>query len=421
MHTAASGLSETTRWSRSTTVAFLLDTVLAVACYVATYRLRFGDEVFSRFLPYALTALPFIVGGQVSALALSGVYRYRESRRWLPRLIGGVVVGSAAGTALSAAIVGMQGISRASFVINPLLLVTALFAWRGAMRLRRLALRTRALKANPQIMVDRADEEEASVTAGMLGVIRHRELLRNLVLKNLKLKYRGSIFGFLWSLVNPLVMVTVYSLAFTYILGIRTEGFVFLLLIGVLTWTFFANSASMSTGAIVDSGGLVKSVFFPRAILPISSVLFNLAQYLLTMLVFVPVMLLVYQVPLSPPMLLYPVFLALQLLCTMGFALLLSTATASYRDVRHILEIALSVLFWTTPVVYQFDRVPEVLRLPVLLSPMSSFVVAYQEMFYFGRWPDVSLWMAAVLYGVGGFVVGAMVFVSFEYRFAEQV
>jgi ABC-2 type transport system permease protein len=421
MHKSVLGAPETAGRSRAAVTALLLDTALAVACYVATYRLRFEVETFPRFLPYALQALPFIVGAQLTALTLSGVYRYRESRRWLPRLIGGIAAGSAIGTGLAAGITGLQGISRASFIINPLLLLMVLFAWRGALRLRRLTQRARALRADPQLMVDRADEEEASVTAGMIGVVAHRELLRNLVLKDLKLKYRGSVFGFLWSLANPLVMVTVYSVAFTYILRIRTEGFVFLLLLGVLTWTFFANSASMSTGSIVDSGGLVKSVFFPRAILPISTVLFNFAQYLLTLLVFVPLMMLIYQVPLSAPMLVYPVFLSLQLLCTIGAALLLSTATASFRDVRHILEIALSVLFWTTPVVYQFSGVPEMLRLPILLSPMSSFVVAYQEMFYYGRWPDVALWLAAGVYGVGGFVVGAMVFVSFEHRFAEQV
>jgi len=402
-------------------MAFLLDASLAVACYLAAYRLRFDVIRFSRFLPTALQALPFIVLCQLFALLLSGVYRHRDSRRWLPRLIAGIAGGSVIGTALAAGIVGLQGISRASFIIDPLLLLITSFAWRGAARLRRLAQNARALEADTAEMVDRAEDEEASVTSGIVGVFRHRELLRNLVAKDLKLKYRGSIFGFLWSLANPLVMVTVYAAAFTYILEVKTEGFVFLLLLGVLAWTFFANSASMSTGSIVESGGLVKSVFFPRAVLPIATVLFNFAQYLLTLLVFIPLMLIAYQVPLSLPMLLYPIFLSLQLLCTIGVALVLSTATASFRDVRHILEIALSVLFWTTPIVYQFGRVPEVLRLPILLSPMSSFVVAYQEIFFFGRWPDLSLWLTAVIYGIGGFVVGAMVFATYEHRFAEQV
>ncbi len=127
-------------------------------------------------------------------------------------------------------------------------------------------------------------------------------------------------------------------------------------MLGLLAWTFFASSASMSTGAITDNGGLVKSVWFPRAILPISTVLFNLVQYLLTVLVFVPLMMAYYRVPPAAPMLLFPVFVALQLLFTIGLALILATGTAFFRDVRHLVEVALAVLFWMTPIVYDLSQ-----------------------------------------------------------------
>jgi lipopolysaccharide transport system permease protein len=401
--------------------AIAADLALAVACYLASYRLRFDAAEFGRFLPTAFRALPLAAVCQVAALGLTGTYGYREGRRWLPRLVAGIAIGTAAGAALAFAAYGFQGISRASFVIDPVLLLIGAFGWRGLVGLWRLARYAREAERAGEGMVDRAAAEASSVSAGLLGVVRHRELVRNLVMKDLKLKYRGSVFGFLWSLVNPLMMLAVYSVAFTYILRIRVEGFVFLLLVGLLAWTFFSNSAGMSTGSVVESGGLVKSVFFPRAVLPIATVLFNFSQYLLTILVFLPLMLLIYGVPPAAPMLLYPVFLALQLLCTIGTAFILATATAFYRDVRHIVEIGLSVLFWTTPIVYVFGQLPEAARLPVLLSPMSSFVVAYQEMFFYGRWPDLSLWLAAIIYGVGTFVVGAVVFATYEHRFAEQM
>src|SRR5687767_7956555 len=126
-------------------------------------------------------------------------------------------------------------------------------------------------------LVDRA-ATPSSISSTITALAGYRHLLRNLVIKDLKLKYRGSVFGFLWSLANPLLMIIVYTIAFTYILPVRSEGFVFYLMLGVLSWTFFVNSAAMSTGAIVDNAGLLKSVFFPRAILPIGTVLFNLAQ-----------------------------------------------------------------------------------------------------------------------------------------------
>lgn len=145
------------RWASPATKAFLFDAVLAVACYFAVYRLRFDVIRFSRFFPTALQALPFIVGCQLLALLLVGVYRHRNSRRWLPRLIGGIAAGSAVGVALAAGVVGLQGISRASFLIDPLLLLITAVAWRGVARLRRLAQNAKALEADTTEMVDRVD------------------------------------------------------------------------------------------------------------------------------------------------------------------------------------------------------------------------------------------------------------------------
>jgi lipopolysaccharide transport system permease protein len=269
-------------------------------------------------------------------------------------------------------------------------------------------------------LVDRA-ADRSSIPRTLSGLLRYRHLLRNLVLKDLKLKYRGSVFGFLWSLANPLVMIVIYTVAFTYILRIHTEGFVFYLMLGILAWTFFSSSLSMSTGAIADNGGLVKSVFFPRAILPAAGVLFNLAQYLLTILVFLPFMLVLYRIRPEAPMLLFPVFVLLQAVFTIGLALVLATATVFFRDVKHLVEIALAVLFWTTPIVYEVERIPEALRLPILLSPMSPFVVAYHDLFYYRRLPDPLTWGIAVAYAVGAIALGLWLVVRREERFAELV
>jgi lipopolysaccharide transport system permease protein len=269
-------------------------------------------------------------------------------------------------------------------------------------------------------MIDRAQEAD-SFGQTLAGLIRYRALLTNLVVKDLKLKYRGSILGFVWSLANPLLMIGIYTIAFKYILRIRTEGFVFYLMLGILAWTFFVNSMMMAAGAIVDNGGLVKSVFFPRAILPVATVLFNFAQYLLTLLVFLPLMLAVYRVPPSWQMLLYPVFLALQMLFTIGMALLIATGTAFFRDIRHFLEIALAALFWLTPIVYTFDQIPERLRASLLFSPMAPFIVAYQKIFFYREWPGLQIWLVAIAYAGAAFVVGMAVILRQEDKLSERV
>jgi ABC-2 type transport system permease protein len=299
-----------------------------------------------------------------------------------------------------------------------MLLSIAALGWRSVW-----ALAARSGRASTRTRGDLIDRTEEVTTLGAIvaSLYGYRELLKNLVLKDLKLKYRGSVFGFLWSLVNPLLMIVVYTVAFTYILRVRSEGFVFLVMLGILSWTFFVGSANMATGAIVENAGLLRSVFFPRAILPIATVLFNLAQYLLTAVVFLPVLLLWYGVPLAAPALLFPVFLALQVIFTIGVAMALATSTAFFRDVRHLLEVALAVMFWTTPIVYELRQVPEAMRLPILLSPMSSFVVAYQEILYYRVWPGPRLWLVTGTYSLSAFIIGATLLLAFEDRFAEQL
>jgi lipopolysaccharide transport system permease protein len=277
-----------------------------------------------------------------------------------------------------------------------------------------------AAPGGDEVLIDRAQDRD-SFARTLAAMYQYRQLLRTLVAKDLKLKYRGSILGFVWSLLNPLLTIAVYTIAFTYILKMEIPGFVFYLMLGILAWTFFVNSAMMAAGAIVDNGGLVKSVFFPRAILPVASVLFNFAQYLLSALVFLPLLLIIYRVPPSPPMLLYPVFLVLQLLFTMGIALIVATATAFFRDVRHFLEIGLTALFWVTPIVYQLDKVSPALQTAILMGPMAPYIVAYHDIFFYRTWPAAQVWALAVAYPVVTLGVGAMLMLQHEDKFSEQI
>jgi lipopolysaccharide transport system permease protein len=277
--------------------------------------------------------------------------------------------------------------------------------------------------------VDRSTEH-LSVAEEVVAVVTHRELLKNLVTRDLKLKYRGSVLGFAWSLTNPLAMVIIYTLAFKYILGSTQPGYPFFVLLGVLAWTFFANSATMSTGAILESGGLIRSVRFPRAILPLATVCFNLAQYVLTVLVFVPLMLLMLRIPPAWPMLLFPAFLILQAMFTFGVALMLSSATTHFRDVRHLVDVILPLCFWTTPIVYAIHQVPTAatmagvdvpLRTLIELSPMSPFIVAYQRIFYEQTWPDPWTWSLAAIYAVGMLALGIRLFRRLETELLEHL
>ena len=251
-----------------------------MSAYLALYWLRFDSERLAVFLPGLWSTVPLVVGAQILALAAVRAYTPRPRTSWLSRVSPASCSARRPRPCSCGVAVGFDGISRMAFVADALLLSIAAIGWRGAWVLRARA-RARALaRASVAELVDRADE--MTLGAVLVEPLPLPGLLKALVLKDLKLKYRGSVFGFLWSLANPLLMIVVYTLAFTFILGIRSEMFVFYLMLGQLAWTFFASSLMMSTASIVDNSGLLRTVVFPRAILPIATVLFNFAQYLLT-------------------------------------------------------------------------------------------------------------------------------------------
>jgi ABC-2 type transport system permease protein len=387
--------------------ALIRDLLILLAAYVLGYLARFPTTELATMTPGALRWAPALIAAQAAGLALGR--RHGGGRRG--PVVAGLALGTIAGHLLSFAwIRDLEPVSRAAFVLDFVLSLPAV--WLGS---------PRETEPEPDPNLVDASGPSGGMIASLASLLHFRELIRNLVLKDLKLKYRGSLFGFLWSLVNPLIVVTVYMIAFTKIMPVRNEGFVFMLLVGIVAWTFFASSASMGAGAIVDNGGLLKTVHFPRAVLPIATVLFNLMQYLMTIAAFVPLLLILYRMPPRPAMLLFPLVVVLQVAMTIGIALALSAGTVFFRDIRHFLEIALMVMFWTTPIIYDFQTIPKSWRWPVLLSPMSPFVLAYQQIFYFGRVPDPEVCLVGTLYATVAFFGGLALFTRLQHEFVEQV
>jgi ABC-type polysaccharide/polyol phosphate export permease len=255
----------------------------------------------------------------------------------------------------------------------------------------------------------------------VLEVVRFRALVKNLVFKDLKLKYRDSVLGVVWSLLNPLLMLLVYTLAFKFILRVPTENYAFFLLAGLLPWNFFASSLTASTHVIVHNAGLIRKVYFPREILPLATVLFTFAQLLLGLAVFVPALLWVSGGRLGWPAVLVVPVLLLHLLFTLGIGLVLALSTVFFRDVAHLTEVAVMLLFWLTPIIYPVTMAPDPLQVLFKLSPLAAFAMMYQDVLFWGRLPEglVTLtvlgWTAAALLG------GHVLFRRFGRNLAEEV
>jgi len=254
----------------------------------------------------------------------------------------------------------------------------------------------------------------------MLSVFTYRELIRNLVLKDLKLKYRDSVFGFLWSLANPLFLILVYAFVFGHILRAGPPNFGFFLMVGILPWNFFAQTMMMSTGSILDNSGLIRKVAVPMEVFPIATVLFNGAQYLLALIVFFPMALILFKISLAWSWIFFIPILLLQVLFTLGLSFILSAATIFYRDVRHFTEILLTLLFWLTPVVYDLQTVPESLKTILYMNPFSYFILAYQDVLFHGRFPASGKLLAIVSLPVLSLAIGYVFFMFSKVRFSEE-
>ena len=255
----------------------------------------------------------------------------------------------------------------------------------------------------------------------MHSLYRYRELIRNLVVKDLKIKYRDSTIGFLWSLVNPLLLILVYSFVFSHILKVGVVNFSYFLLIGILPWNFFAQSVMMATGSILENGGLIRKVAMPMEVFPVATVLFNLAQFALALLVFLPMALLFFHVSMSWVTLWFVPLLLLHMLFTIGLSFIVSTATVFYRDVRHFVEIFLTLLFWLTPIIYDIKSIPASLRSVIYLNPQAFFILSYQDVLYHQIVPGSSRLLVLMSLTLASLLIGYLVNRSYKARFAEEV
>ena len=254
---------------------------------------------------------------------------------------------------------------------------------------------------------------------------RYRGLIQSLVARELKARYRGSVLGFFWSFINPLLLLLVYSFVFKYILPARFKDinhYELFLFCGILPWTWFSSSLLESAGVLISGGNLIKKVLFPAEILPIVTVLANLVHFLFGLAI-LAIFLVYYQRPLYLTELAwFPVAVLVQLILTLGFALLLSALTVHFRDVRDILGHVMTFWFFVTPIIYPYFQMEQWQRRILNANPVTHLVITYQEILYFngpvGHWR----WLLAVgAASVLFFLFGYFVFDRLRDTFAEEV
>jgi len=245
-------------------------------------------------------------------------------------------------------------------------------------------------------------------------------LIYNLVLRDLKIKYKGSTLGFLWSLLNPLLMIVVYTVAFKYVIKIKVANFPIFLFSALLPWSFLSSTLSMGVTAITENSSLVKKVYFPREVLPLSILLVNLFHFLLTFVVLIPA-LLFFNIQPGFSFFFLVVIIFFQTLFVLGLTLLVSALNVYYRDVKHFLEVLLNLWFWLTPIIWPIGLLPEKFRDYAYLNPFTPFVKAYRDIILHGKFPQPLTLLLVAVMGILIFFLGAFIFHKKQRRFAEEI
>lgn len=256
----------------------------------------------------------------------------------------------------------------------------------------------------------------------MIGELyAYREMIFSLVRRNLKGRYKGSFLGFFWTFLNPLLQLAVYTLVFSVILKNTREDYYLFLFVALVPWLFFSSCVSSGVSCIWQQQDMVKKIYFPREVLPLSFVISNFVNMVLSLLV-VLVVLVVSGKGLSFQALLYlPIIMAVEFLLCLGITLILSGLDIYFRDLEYLMGIITMAWQFLTPIMYGIDQVPEEYRPIFYLNPMTPVIGAYRDILYFKKPPELQTLGSAVAAGVLLCALGFFVFGRLKRRFAEAM
>jgi ABC-type polysaccharide/polyol phosphate export permease len=260
-------------------------------------------------------------------------------------------------------------------------------------------------------------------------LFRYRGLITSLVARELKARYRGSVLGFVWSFVNPLLLLLIYTFVFTKIMpneDDKTRPYAVFMFCGILPWNWFATSLSDAAGSLIAGGNLIKKVLFPAEVLPIVSVLTNMVHFFLGLLILVAFLVIYQHWPDPLDLLWFPVVVLIQLLFTTSLALLLAALSVHFRDIRDILANVITLWFFATPIIYPYFQANVQSFRPFFnINPFTHLAISYQEILFFhGDFFPGGHWRWLLLLGVLSvplFLACYWVFDRLRDSFAEAV
>ncbi|VVB88168.1 ABC-2 type transporter [uncultured archaeon] len=251
-------------------------------------------------------------------------------------------------------------------------------------------------------------------------IFEYKELIKNLVISDLKTKYSSSVLGFAWSMLNPLMMMLVLYFVFSNVFKMTQEHFALYILIGLTAWRFFAFGTTCAMYSIVGKASLVTKIFIPREILTFSAVLSALISSLLEFLVLIPLMVILGVTP-TIFIIFFPVLHILFFLIVYGTGLAMASLYVYYRDINQIWDVLLQIGFFLSPIVYPLSLIPGNYLIYYMLNPITRLIEMYRDVLLYGKLPGLMDLGLVMMFGIVLFLLGSWLFGKLSPRFAEEV
>lgn len=252
-------------------------------------------------------------------------------------------------------------------------------------------------------------------------IFDYQDMINSFVRRDLRGKYKGSVLGFLWTFINPLCQMIVYTIVFSVIVRNDLEQFYVYMITGMVPWLFFDMALRQGTCCVRYQGELVKKIYFPREVLPIACVTSNFINMLFCFLI-VFIVLLISGVGVHLQVLVWlPLVMGIEYLLVLGFTLLVSAGTVYLKDLEHIVSVLLMAWIYLTPILYPVSMIPDTILWIFRMNPMTAVIEAYHAVLYWKKSPDASGLFYAFLFGVVLLAVSEAVFVKLSDHFAEEL
>ena len=252
------------------------------------------------------------------------------------------------------------------------------------------------------------------------NLYQYRELLKTSVKKEVRGKYKNSFLGVIWSFLNPLLQITVYAIVFPLILNNKQENYVIFLCCGLIPWTFFSAAINRTAFSFIENGNILKKVYFPREIIPISVVTSEAINFLISTIIILGFVIFG-GLGITKYTIFYPVVLIVQYFIVLAISLIISSICVYLRDLQHFIGVALQLLFYAAPVVYAPSSIPENFQWILKFNPMTYIINSYRDIFYNQTMLEIKPLMVVFATALVGCVVGYAIFCKLQKGFAEQL